>query len=276
MRYATLQDHLGCDKWTAVERGAAIGLDGLELVVPEGIHDVGPDGMALDPAGVSVEDDDIWSATDREDFRRHAAEHGIAVPSLCPSYLNFRPGLTAADGEERAAVVSELRRLVAAASDLGARTVLVPFFLDAAIENTAQRRRVAGAIEPAARAAESAGVTLALETSLPAGENRALLDAIDSPRVQLYYDVGNATRYGYDPGVELRELADRLAGQIHLKDGTESGDSLLGEGRVGFGAVGDALGAIDYDGWLVLETIYGDDPVEAMAANLQFARDRLE
>ncbi|MFB6219240.1 MAG: TIM barrel protein, partial [Halobacteriaceae archaeon] len=126
-------------------------------------------------------------------------------------------------------------------------------------------------------AAEAAGVTLGLETGLAVAENRALVEAIDSPRVQLYYDVGNAARFGHDPAADLRDLADVLAPRIHLKDGTDGpADSPLGDGRVDFAAVGDALAAIDYDEWLVFETMYEDDPAAAMAANLRFAREHFE
>ncbi|MFB6219239.1 MAG: TIM barrel protein, partial [Halobacteriaceae archaeon] len=124
MQYATLQDHLGHARRPAIEQAAALGLDGVELVIPGGVHDVGPHGMDLDSEGIDVEADDIWSPAAREDLRGHAAEHGVTIPSLCPSYLNFRPGLTAEDAGERGAVVSELERLVAAAADIDARVVL--------------------------------------------------------------------------------------------------------------------------------------------------------
>lgn len=273
MQFATLQDHLDCDKPTGIERAAELGLGGLELVVPDGIHDIGANGMALAPEGTDVESDDIWSAAERKRLRQVADDNGIALTSLCPSYLNFRPGLTAADAEERAAVADELRRLVDAAAALDAGVILVPFFRDASIESDEQRRRVAAEIEPAVDHAEREGVTLALETSLPAAENRTLLEAIDSPRARLYYDVGNATSFGFDPAAELRELADLLAPRIHLKDGVGGGsDCMLGEGSVDFVGVADALDAIGYDGWLVLETMFRDDPMEGMAENLRYAR----
>lgn len=274
MRYATLQDHLDCDRERAVERVDEIGLDGLECIVPDGIHDVGPHGMRLDMEGVDPMSDDLWSEHGRDRLRDVADEHGVALPSLCPSFLNFRPGLTAADPEERTAAARILEDLVEVAADLGADVVLVPFFLEAEIESESQRNRVATAIQPAMRTAAEAGVTLALETSLPAAENRELLDEIDSDAAGIYYDVCNTTGFGYDPAEELRALGDAVT-RVHFKDG-EGGDAMLGEGAVDFDAVADALADIGYDDWIVLETSYEDDPVAAMETNLAFARDLLE
>jgi len=275
MRFATLQDHLDCDKERAIERVASIGLDGLELVVPDGVHDVGPHGMDLDSTGLDPMADELWSAPERERLRGLADDHGVSLPSVCPSFLNFRPGLTAADGTERATVAGLLKDLVAATADVGGDAILVPFFRDAAIEDDAQRERVATALGPVADAAAEAGVTLGIENTLPADENRALLDAVDSPAAGIYYDVGNATSFGYDPAEELRTLADDVV-RVHFKDGHDGGaDAMLGEGQVDFEGVADALDAVGYDDWIVLETSYEDDPVAAMEANLAFARDLL-
>jgi len=276
MKYATMQDHLGCGKELAIERAAEIGLDGIEWLIPDGVHNVGADGMHLDMTGLDTDADEVWSSEQRAQIQHHAEEHGIALPSICPTFLNFRPGLIAEDPEERAAVADIYVDLVAAAEDIGADTILIPFFLEAEIESDAERDRLVEAIMPAMDAAEEAGVTLAIENTLPVDENLALLEDIDSPAAGIYYDVANTTAFGFDPAEEIRTYGDAVS-QIHFKDRDETGTgTTLGEGVVEFERVGDALADTGYEDWIILETMFDGDPVDAMAQNLRFARSVAE
>jgi sugar phosphate isomerase/epimerase len=277
MQFATSQDVLGCDKPTGIERAADLGFNGVELVVPDGIHRVdGEDGVVLDLDGIDLHDDELWTPDGRARVREAANRHGMALPSICPSYLNLRPGLKSSDENEHAAVTADVERLIEAAADLGSDTILVPFFYDAEIEDEADRERVVEAVRDLAPTAEDAGVTLALEASLPPEADRAMLDAIDSPAVGIYYDVGNSTWFGYDPEGEFDLVGDDIA-MMHVKDSAGgSGDAMLGEGEVDFEGFADALEALGYEGWLVLETIHRGDPVADTGANLAFLRDAVE
>lgn len=277
MQFATSQDVLGCDKVTGIERAAETGFDGVELVVPDGIHRVDEEaGMVLDLDGIDPHADDLWTPEGRGRVREAADRHGIALPSVCPSYLNCRPGLKSGDEDERAAVAADIEGLIDAAADLGSDTILVPFFYDAEIEDETDRERVVDAVRDLAPVAEEAGVTLALETSLPPEDDRAMLDAIDSPAVGIYYDIGNSTWSGYDPEREFDLVGESIA-SMHVKDSLgSSGDAMLGEGEVDFGGFADALDGLGYDGWLVLETVHRGDPVTDAEANLAFLREAVE
>jgi sugar phosphate isomerase/epimerase len=277
MQFATSQDVLGCDKLAGIERAADLGFDGVELVVPDGVHRVDEtDGMVLDMDGIDLSADELWTPEGRAGIREAADRHGIALPSVCPSYLNLRPGLKSVDADERAAVADDLRELVEAAADLGADTILTPFFYEAEIESEADRERVVGAVRDLATTAEDAGVTLALETTLPPEEDRAMVDAIDSPAVGVYYDVGNSTWLGYDPTREFEVVGESIA-MMHVKDSVDSsGDAMLGVGEVDFEGFADALDTLCYDGWLVLETVHEGDPVGDAKANLEFLREAVE
>jgi sugar phosphate isomerase/epimerase len=274
MQFATSQDVLGCDKVTGIERAAELGFDGVELVVPDGIHRVDEDaGMVLDLDGIDVHEDDLWTTEGRRRVREAADEHGIVLPSVCPSYLNCRPGLKSDDEAERAAVAADVEGLIEAAADLGSTAILVPFFYDAEIDGEADRERVVDAVRDLAPVAEDAGVTLALETSLPPETDRAMLDAIDSPAVGVYYDIGNSTWFGYDPAREFDLVGESIA-SMHVKDSVESaGDAMLGAGEVDFEMFADALHALGYEDWLVLETVHRGDPVGDARANLAFLRE---
>jgi sugar phosphate isomerase/epimerase len=87
-----------------------------------------------------------------------------------------------------------------------------------------------------------------LESQLSAEDHIALMDRVGSPAIQVYYDVGNSQKNGYDILKEIRLLNKRIA-QIHAKDT----DDLYGKGSMDFRAVKKAMEDIGYKGWLVME-----------------------
>jgi len=96
--------------------------------------------------------------------------------------------------------------------------------------------------------AEKAGVIWGLENLLSAEENLDILDRVGSSAVQIYYDVGNSTDQGYDIYKEIRMIKGRVC-EFHAKDGK----FMLGEGRVDFKKVREAMDEIDYRGWIQIE-----------------------
>ena len=80
-----------------------------------------------------------------------------------------------------------------------------------------------------------------------------ILDAVGSPSVQVYYDVANMTKQGYDIYKEIRQLGSKRICEIHCK---ENG-FLLGQGRVDFKKFKEALDEIGYEGWLIFESARG-------------------
>ena len=97
--------------------------------------------------------------------------------------------------------------------------------------------------------AKDANVHLGIESTLTAKQYLELLDRIGSEYVGAYYDIGNCTGAGYDVPGDIKALKDRLS-MIHFKDGS----NFLGEGRVRLELVAEALKAIDYKSWIILET----------------------
>jgi sugar phosphate isomerase/epimerase len=159
------------------------------------------------------------------------------------------------------------------AAELGARHILIPLTCPEGIEaETAQARWIEG-IKGCAGAAETCGVVFDLENVGRAFGNTpqqilAMVKAIDSPAVTVYYDPGNAVATGLDPEQGIEELGSTI-GQVHVK---EIGGKLLGQGRVPWSQLIATLKKIGYDGWLVLETDPTDDPKAAALANLNTLR----
>ena len=76
------------------------------------------------------------------------------------------------------------------------------------------------------------------------------MDRVASRAFKIYYDAGNATNMvGADAAKEIRWLGrDRIC-QFHLKD-----KGYLGEGKVNFPAVLEAIAGIGFEGYANLET----------------------
>jgi sugar phosphate isomerase/epimerase len=114
-------------------------------------------------------------------------------------------------------------------------------------------------------------VVLGLETWLNVEDHLEFLDAVGSPAVQVYYDVANMTRRGYNVPLDIRRLGKERICQVHCKEGV----ALLGEGKVDFRRVKDALNEIHWTGWLVIEGAIppGGETVAAYRKNQQFLRN---
>jgi sugar phosphate isomerase/epimerase len=238
----------------AVGAAAAAGYEGIELDISR-----------------EAEQHPLFSEAGLVALKAELARTGLAVPSICLGALNTF-GFKSADPAERGRASALIRRGVALAGTLGAGAVLVPFFGSSRLESADEVGRVVDGMRGVASAAEDAGVTLAVENTLPAPENVALVAAVGSPAVRIYYDTGNALAAGYDPVAEVRALGPALA-RVHFKDFRPGqGGVMMGQGEVDFPAVVRELEAQGYRDWVVLEAASPNDPVEDARANLAFTR----
>ncbi|HPD14671.1 MAG TPA: sugar phosphate isomerase/epimerase family protein [Planctomycetota bacterium] len=206
------------------------------------------DGLEVSPGG-AADKLQIADPKYREQLKAKAKEIGVAISSVAMGLLNGCPLATDPRGP------AWLDQCIEATADLGATNILLAFFgagdlrkNDAELKTEAVDAVVARLKEAAPRA-EKARVVLGLENYLTAKQNLAILERVGSPAVQVYYDARNSTDVGHDAPAEIRELKGKLC-QIHFKDGA----NYLGEGKVNWEAVRDALNDIGYRGWAVLET----------------------
>ena len=103
-------------------------------------------------------------------------------------------------------------------------------------------------LKRAAPKAEKAGVILGIESWLSAEEHMAIIDRVGSPAVQVYYDVANSHKAGYDIYSEMRFLGKHIC-EFHAKDY----DNLYGKGSIDFVKVRKAMDDIGYCGWIQIE-----------------------
>lgn len=221
-----------------------------------------PDGALTDPDA-------------RREIAALADEHGLAIPSvLSPAF--WQHPMTSVDRETRERGVEMGERLVAAADELGAETVLVvpgqvneetPY--DAAYENALESVRELN------DAAAEHGVTLAIENVwndflLSPREFATFVDDAGES-VGAYFDVGNVRRFGR-PEQWIRILGDRIAA-VHVKDYDTDVDTANGftyplQGDVPWDAVNEALAEIGYDGWIAPEVSPYETRGERMPAQV--------
>jgi sugar phosphate isomerase/epimerase len=158
---------------------------------------------------------------------------------------------------------------IAVSKVLRTRVVLVPFFGEAADLRNDQKGTevVIQRFKEIAPQAEKAGVVLGIESWLSAEEHMAILDKVGSNAVQVYYDLGNSHKMGYDIYKEIRFLGKHIC-QFHAKDY----DGLFGKGTINFPEARRAMDDIHFSGWIHIEE--GTTPLseEGIAYNGRYLR----
>lgn len=217
---------------SALELAKQIGLDGVQVSFGK-------------PGG----EYDLRSEDVRRQYEQAAVEHGVEIASLAMGVLNSVPYSSDKEAErwveECVEVMPKLRQKI----------VLLAFFSEGDIKGKPElQAEVIRRLKRVAPQAEKAGVVLGLETWLSSDEHLRILDAVGSPAVQVYYDTANMEKQGYDIYKEIRQLGRERICEFHCK---ENG-FLLGEGRVDFRRVKEAMDDIGYSGWLVIESAVGN------------------
>ena len=229
--------------------------------------EIGFDGVEL-CMGVNYREHPLWQEGGIDKVNSLADAAGIEVSSLSPGGFTAYSFMHPTDST-RSEGIAKLQYLAETCPKLGARVILVPFFGNGQIQDAhITASRFLDGLKAAAETAEKQGVFLALESTLSAEQHLQIIDGVGSSAVGVYYDMGNATGFGYDAPSEIRELGSAVT-QMHIKD---TGGNHAGEGDVDFLAVFDAVHAIGYDSWFVLETPGKDNPVASAERNLDFVR----
>jgi sugar phosphate isomerase/epimerase len=210
----------------ALETAAKLGLDGVQV--------------SLNSKGKSLA---LLDKDFQQTYLAAVKAAGAQIASFCIGELNDVP-LKSDPRAERWAAEG-----IAVAEAMKVGIILIPFFGKGDLkDDPAGMEAVIAALKRLAPKAEKAGICLALESTLSAEDNLKIIDAVGSPAVAVYYDVGNSLQAGFDIGREIRLLGGRIA-QFHAKDYKD----LFGQGAVDFKAVRAAMQDIGYSGWLVLE-----------------------
>jgi L-ribulose-5-phosphate 3-epimerase len=245
---------LGVCDWTAGERA-----DPAALEVAKG---AGLDGiMAL--MDYTSDGSPLLKPERQKQYRTMAAKLQMGIGGLSLGALSQVPYKSDPRAQQWVADSIEVSR------SIGTQVVLVPFFGKAAdLKNDHKGTDVViQRFKEIAPQAEKAGVILGIESWLSAAEHMAILDKVGSNSVQVYYDLGNSHKMGYDIYQEIRFLGKHIC-QFHAKDY----DGLFGKGSINFSEARRAMNDIHFSGWIHIEE--GEKPLseEEIGYNARYLR----
>jgi sugar phosphate isomerase/epimerase len=208
-------------------------------------------------------------------LREDCAAHGLRLLGVAGNTINDI-GLTAPAGSRDALRARQaLVRVLDAAHDLGAPLAFVPSFRRSAIDDADDLRRTAKVLAWAVWEAQARGLVLASENALDPAAARELVERVAAPSFRLVLDTYNPRVYGVDVLALIEVTHPWLAGQVHLKDGTDGvvGRELLGDGD---GRVWEALAALlrhaGAPDAVILENDYRDGDLRRLALDIERAR----
>ena len=203
---------------------------------------LGLDGIMVD-VGNWKEDLPLRKPELQKKYLEMQKQIGVPVSSLALGTLNEIPLKNDPRAEQW------LSDSIDVCKALGLTVILVPFFGKGDLRNDQPGTdAVVAALKRVAPKAEKTGVILGLESWLSAEQHVDILDRVSSTAVQVYYDVGNSQKAGYDIFKEIRSLGRRIC-EFHAKDN----EDLYGKGTMNFPEVRRAMADIGYSGWMQIE-----------------------
>lgn len=204
---------------------------------------IGLDGVQVS-LNTKADHDHLRRADVQRAFKKAAKQAGVGFSGLAIGLLNEIPYKSDPRTEQW------VQDSVDVAQALGVRNILLAFFSNNDLRNDKTgTQAVIDKLKAVAPKAEKAGVVLGIESWLSATEHVAILDAVGSPAVKVYYDVCNSSVMGYDIFQEIRDLGEDRICEFHLKENS----FLLNKGKIDLTKVRQALDAIGYSGWLQIE-----------------------
>lgn len=205
------------------------------------------------------------------EIRKLADSIGIKISGLC-SFLFWPYPLSSNDEQKRAKGLELAGKIAQAAHDLETENVLVvpgavhiPWRDDhEPVPNDVCDARAKEAVGILAKQAENLGVYLNIENIFFNGylmtpmEMNAFVDSFNSRHVRVHFDTGNIMMFQF-PEHWISILGQRIR-NIHLKEFTKKGTDTslesfrpLLDGTTNWPAVMEALGQIDYEGYVTFE-----------------------
>ncbi len=181
-----------------------------------------------------------------------SAKYSVAVTSLCADYFMSEPLLRGNSGEREYRRV-KLDWLIHQCFKASINRVVLPFVDHSQISGEGDFRGLISLLDDLLPQAESSGVEIHLETSLPPQRFALLLAAVDHPFLKVNYDSGNSASLGYLPEEEFTAYGRRI-GSVHIKDRLRNGGTVpLGQGDADFASLFHCLEKSGYQGDFILQ-----------------------
>ena len=118
-------------------------------------------------------------------------------------------------------------------------------------KNPTVRDSVVARLKIAGSMAQAAGVEIAIETSLTAKEEKALLKEIHSPAIKIYFNFSSPLKEGRDLYQELKVLGKNRIAMIHCTN--KDSVWLQNDTQIDLVKIKQTLDKMHWTGWLVIE-----------------------
>ena len=211
--------------------------------------EIGADGVEVDMGGLGDRptfDNKLADPAVRDQFLAEAQACGLRICSIAMS------GFYAQSFAEREGIDRVVHDTIDTTVALGVKTIFLPLGVRSdLVRHPELRPAVVERLRSAGRRAADSGVVVGIETAYDAAGEKALLDEIESPAVQSYFNLANALQNGRDLDAELRTLGAARICQIHASN--QDGFWLEKDPQVDLPALRRTLEAISWRGWLVIE-----------------------
>jgi protein FrlC len=229
----------------------------------------------------------------KEETIEKISQRGLKVVSTCPILFKtvdwkdfeYEFNLAHPDELERRKAVDFVKGCMELSRALQSTTMLVlpgkvdqPDFIKSKVPYRAYFAQAVKSLKECAEHASQFELTLGVENAVVGnladtpGELHRLLSAVNSERVKAYVDTANANVF-YPPEEYLEVLEGKLVNCVHVSDndGTRPDHLPVGMGRIDFPRFLKKLKNSNWDGYLVLETFYAENPT----AGLKMSKERL-
>ena len=239
---------------------------------------IGFDGVELD-VGADFKDSFLWNSESRKEVVALQQTTGVELPCICIGGL-WQHSPANPDDAVRQTAEEFIAGTVRHCAEIGAWVILAPINDAGGQGYEVAMARWVDIMKRVAPVAEECKVCVALENcGCTAAYQLAMVQLVDSPYVQAYYDMANAKVAGDDPVEAIKLLGSSLA-QVHAKNWQELEDGQrqptpLDEGAIDVAACVQALKDVGYDDYVTLETPPLEDAKAQAANNLAFLRQQV-
>ncbi len=194
-------------------------------------------------------------------LRKGVGDNGLDVTAC--SVIPGKLSLISDSAEVRKQTIEHLTRCVEVAASAGIKIIAGPLYspvgyLPGRRRTTDEWNRAVEAYQTLLPVLEAHDVTLCIEPLNrfetyflnTAADAVALMQAVNHPRIRILFDTFHANIEEKDVAEALRSTAGVLA-HVHT---CENDRGTPGSGHVPWNAVRDAIAAVNYDGWLTIES----------------------
>ena len=198
-----------------------------------------------------------------EEYQKASELYEIKIHSLSPQFVDQYSFTMPQSEQEEEIAAGLVSRTIELCSVFGCRSFLLPVLCKNDICDGTSFHRAVEYIKRFSDQAANDGIETCLELNQSTEQVRNLLDAVDNPMVKIFFDSQNLYAFnGTSMARHFRELEDVIGG-VHLKDGKGAmlSGSLLGEGTSGFEKTAQAILESNYEGCLIIESVYAKPTV---------------